>query len=59
MGDSIISSGVAILTAIVGLAIISVVLSKNSNVGGPTGVIAAAGSAFQTILGKAVSPVSN
>lgn len=56
MGDSIISSGVAILTAIVGLAIIAVVLSRNSDT---TNVVATAGSAFQTILGKAVSPVSN
>jgi hypothetical protein len=56
MGDNIISSVVGILTAIVGLAIIAVVLSKNSYT---SQTIGAAGSAFQSILGKAVSPVSN
>lgn len=56
MGDNIISSGVAILTAIVGLAIVAVIFSNNSDTKNVVGV---AGNAFQTILGKAVSPISN
>lgn len=56
MGDSVISSGVAILTAIVGVAIIAVVLSSKSDT---TNVISTAGNAFTTILGKAVQPISN
>lgn len=56
MGDSAISSVVAILTAMVGLAIIAVVFSQKSDT---TNVISTAGAAFQTILGKAVQPVSN
>lgn len=56
MGNSTISSGVAILTAIVGLAILSVVLAQKSD---SARVVQTAGGAFQAILRKAVSPISN
>lgn len=55
MGENIISSVVAILTAIVGVAIIAVILSGNSDT---TNVIGTAGNAFTTIIGKAVQPIS-
>ena len=50
-GDQI----VAILTAIVGVAIIAVILSKNSNT---ANVISSAASAFSQAIGTAVSPVT-
>jgi hypothetical protein len=56
MGDNILSSGVAILTAIVGLAILAVILSKRSST---VSVITAGGSAFSSLIGKAVSPISS
>lgn len=55
MGDSIISSVVAILTAIIGVAIIAVILSKQSDT---ANVLSIGGSAFSSILSQAVSPVS-
>jgi hypothetical protein len=46
---------VTIATAIIGVAILAVLVSKNSNT---TGVISAAGSAFSGALAVAVSPVT-
>lgn len=46
---------VSIFVAIIGLAIVSVIFSKNSQT---AGVIGAAGSAFSGILKVAVSPVT-
>lgn len=46
---------VTILTAIVGVAIISVLVSKNSNT---AGVLQAAGSAFSNALNVATGPVT-
>ena len=46
---------VTIATAIVGVAIIAVLVSRNANT---AGVIGAAGSAFSQALGVAVSPVT-
>jgi hypothetical protein len=46
---------VTILTAVIGVAILSVLVSKQSNT---TGVVSAFGSAFSSILGTAVSPVT-
>lgn len=51
MGDQI----VAILTAIVGVAILSVIVSKQSNT---TGVIQAASQGFSQALATAVSPIT-
>lgn len=55
MGDQLISSVVTVLTAIIGVAIIAVLVSKNANT---TGVISAGGSAFSQALGTAISPVT-
>jgi hypothetical protein len=55
MSDSILSSVVGILTAIVGLAIIAVILSQHSDT---SNVISSGGNAFSQILGQAVNPVS-
>lgn len=46
---------ISILTAIIGVAIIAVLVSKNANTGD---VIQKAGQAFSQILGVAVSPVN-
>ncbi len=54
MGHTV-DSIVSVLTAIVGLAIVSVLVSKNANT---SGVITAGGSAFSTVIGAAVSPIS-
>jgi hypothetical protein len=45
----------AILTAIIGVAILAVILSKNSNT---VGVIASASQGFSAALGTAVSPIT-
>jgi PRD1 phage membrane DNA delivery len=55
MGDQLIASVVTVATAIVGLAIIAVLVSKQANT---SGVISAGGSAFAQDLGAAVSPVT-
>lgn len=55
MSDQLITSVVTVLTAIVGVAIIAVLVSKNANT---SGVISAGGSAFSQALGTAISPVT-
>lgn len=55
MGDRLITGIVAVATAIVGVAIIAVLVSQQSNT---AGVLTAGGSAFNNILGVALSPVS-
>lgn len=55
MSDSIITSVVTVLTAIVGVAIIATLVSKNANT---AGVIQAGGSAFSQSLGTALAPVT-
>jgi hypothetical protein len=55
MGNELISSVVTVATAIVGLALIAVLVSKNANT---SGVIQAGGSAFASDLSAAVSPVT-
>ena len=55
MSDQLISSVFAVLTAIVGVAIIATLVSKNANT---SGVLTAGGQAFSGILGTALSPVS-
>lgn len=55
MGDQLITSVVTVLTAIIGVAIIAVLVSKQANT---TGVIQAGGSAFSGALGTALSPVT-
>jgi len=55
MGDQLISSVVTVATAIVGLAIIAVLVSKNANT---SGVLSAGGSAFSNALSAAEAPVT-
>lgn len=55
MGDHLITSVITVITAIIGVAIIAVLVSRNSNT---SGVITAGGSALSGILGSALSPVN-
>lgn len=55
MDQQLVTSVVTVATAIVGLAIIAVLVSKNANT---SGVISAGGSAFTSAIGAAVSPVT-
>jgi uncharacterized membrane protein YbjE (DUF340 family) len=55
MGESIVTSVVTVLTAIIGVAIIAVLVSKNANT---AGVLSAGGGAFSGALGTALSPVT-
>lgn len=55
MGDEIIRSITTIAVAIVGVAILAVIVSKNAQT---PQVIGAAGTSFAQALGAAVAPVS-
>jgi len=55
MKNDVITSVITVLTAIVGVAIIATLVSKNANT---AGVIQAGGSAFSSALGTALSPVT-
>jgi len=55
MNSSAVESIVTILTAIVGVAILALLVSRRSNT---AGVIQAAASGFSNALGTAVSPVT-
>lgn len=55
MDNHLTTAIVSILTAVVGVAILATIVSKNSNT---SGVISASGSAFSNILGTALSPVT-
>ena len=55
MSEQLVSSVTTVLLAIVGVAIIAVLVSKNANT---SGVIGAGGSAFSQSLGTALSPVT-
>jgi hypothetical protein len=55
MDNQLFTSIVSILTAVVGVAILATIVSKNSNT---AGVLTAGGSAFSNILGTALSPVT-
>jgi type III secretory pathway component EscU len=54
--DSVIEPLLTIITAIIGVAIIAVLVSNQSQT---SNVISTAGGAFAQLIGKAVSPVSN
>lgn len=56
MGEKAITGIVAIITAVIGVAIIAVLVSKNAQT---TGVISAAGQSFSSVLNTALSPVTN
>ena len=53
--NQLVNGVIVVLTAIIGVAILSVILSKNSNT---TGVVGAGANAFSSILGTALSPVT-
>jgi len=53
--DKITEAGVTILMAVVGVAILAVIVSRNSNT---SQVLQSFGQAFSGILGTAVSPVT-
>lgn len=55
MNDQLFTSLVSIVTAVVGVAILATIVSKNANT---AGVITAASSGFSGILGTALSPVT-
>lgn len=55
MADDLISAIVSILTAVIGVAIIALLVSPRAST---AGVIQSAGSAFNAIVGQAVQPVS-
>ena len=55
MSDQLISSVVTVLTAIVGVAIIAVLVSNKAQTGS---ILTAGGNAFSTSLEAAVSPVT-
>jgi hypothetical protein len=55
MSEQLVSSVTTVLLAIVGVAIIAVLVSKNANT---TGVIGAGGSAFSQSLATAEGPVT-
>lgn len=55
MTDSLITSTVTVLLAIVGVAMIAVLVSKNANT---SGVVQSLGSAFSGGLSVAISPVA-
>lgn len=55
MGDNLVSSAVTVMLAIVGLAIVATLVSKQANT---TGVITAGGNAFSGALAVAEGPVT-
>lgn len=55
MSDHIVTSLVTVLMALIGVAIIAVLVSKQANT---TGVLSAGGSAFSGVLGTALGPVT-
>lgn len=55
MSEQLVSSVTTVLLAIVGVAIIAVLVSRNANT---TGVISSGGSAFAQDLGAATAPIT-
>jgi hypothetical protein len=55
MGENLISSVVTVATAIIGLAIVATLVSRNANT---EGVIGVSGSAFSNALAAAEAPVT-
>jgi hypothetical protein len=55
MTDQLFQSVTVILTGILGVAILSVIVSRNANT---AGVLTAGGNAFSKMLGTAISPVA-
>lgn len=55
MSENLITSLVTVLLAIIGVALIAVLVSRQANT---SGVIAAGSNAFSTGLGRAISPIT-
>lgn len=55
MSDHLVTSVITVLTAIIGVAIIAVLVSRNANT---AGVLQAGAGAFSQSLGTALSPVT-
>jgi hypothetical protein len=55
MSDNLVTSVVTVLTAIVGVAVLAVLVSSRSNT---ANVLTAGGNAFANAVGAAVSPVT-
>lgn len=55
MSDHIVTSVVTVITALIGVAIIAVLVSGKANT---SGVLSAGGSALSGVIGTAVSPVT-
>jgi PRD1 phage membrane DNA delivery len=55
MGEKVITGILALLAAVIGIAIIAVLVSKSSNT---ANVLSAAGKSFSGIVSAAVSPVT-
>lgn len=55
MTDHLVTSVITVLTAIIGVAIIAVLVSRNSQT---SQVLSASGNAFSNVLGTALSPVT-
>lgn len=55
MGNQLVNSLVTVALAIIGVAIVAVLVSKNANT---TSVIGQTGNSFSTALGTALSPVT-
>lgn len=55
MSDSLVTSVVTVLTAIIGVAIIAILVSRQSQT---ASVLQAGGGAFSSVLGTALSPVT-
>jgi hypothetical protein len=55
MENQLVSGTITVLTAIVGVAVLAVLVSKNANT---SGVIQSGGNAFATSLEAAVSPIT-
>jgi PRD1 phage membrane DNA delivery len=56
MGQNAITGVVGVITTLIGVAIVAVILSKNSNT---ASVLTSGGQALSSVLGTALSPVSS
>lgn len=56
MGDQLLSSTLGIITAIIGIAIVAILVAKKSDT---ANVIGSGSKAFSSLVSQAVSPVSH
>lgn len=55
MSEQLVTSVVTVLTAIIGVALIAVLVSRNANT---SGVLSSGGTAASNLLSTAISPIS-